>query len=167
MPHYTWRAAVALGTFLLVAGCGKSIEQNIQTVMARGEGREEALLELLFAKTEALPVLIRVMEDTTLSGRGRADVVEVVWRIFIRESDSRITPALTGRIADPAPEVRQAAAMVLADMGKKEAIGPLFEQLEVEVNQDVQLQLLIGVHLALEKGVNHGQTLNQIPKDFS
>ena len=143
---------------LLLAGCGDPIEQHVQEVMAGGDGREEALMDLLFAKTQALPAILQALEDTSQSTRGRTDLVEVLWQIYLRETDARILPALIALIDDPDPQVRRAVPLSLASMGKKESIHPLLKQLAVEQDEKIQLQLLVALELLDEWDVVHTYT---------
>jgi hypothetical protein len=57
----------------LCSGCGDPVARNVDTIVAGGEGREEARMELLFAKAEALSVIIATLADTTRAAVGRAD----------------------------------------------------------------------------------------------
>jgi len=132
---------------LLLTDCGDPIEQQVQGVMVGKEKREEALMELVFARTDALPVILAALEDTALPARGRADLVEILWRIYIRESDARIFPALSARTSDRTPEVRRAVFRTLADIGKKDAIPPVFAQLQVETDEEAQRQALIALEI--------------------
>jgi hypothetical protein len=161
MNPVVWRQT-SLCAFLALsfalAGCGDPIEHHVQEVMAGGEGREEAMMELLFVKTKALPAILQVLGDTTQSARGRADLVEILWQIYIREADARIAPALMGLIDDPAPQVRRAVPLALASMGKKESVHPLLKQLAIEQDEDIKLQLLIALELLDEWDVEHVRT---------
>ena len=115
--------------------------------MAGKEKREEALMELAFARTDALPAVLAALEDTAHPARGRADLVEILWRIYIRQSDARIFPALIVRTSDRAPEVRRAVFKALADIGKEDAIPSVFAQLLVETDESAQLQALIALEV--------------------
>jgi tetratricopeptide (TPR) repeat protein len=130
-----------------LSSCGDPVERHVQEVMAGGDDREEALMGLLFAKAEALPAVLAVLQDTSQPAQGRADLVEILWKIYIRESDARIVPALLKHIDDPAPEVRQAVAMALGEMGDKQVIHPLLKQLLAEKHENTQLQLLIALEI--------------------
>ena len=136
-----------VAALFLLCGCGDPVEEHVKGVLAGGEGREEALMELLFAKADALPPLFAALDDSTQSPQGRADLVEVLWKLYIRESHPSILPALTRLIGDPAPEVRLAVARALGDMEKKDPIHPLLDQLKVERDEAIQLQILIALEI--------------------
>lgn len=127
---------------LVLIGCGDPIENHIAAVMEGGEAREEALLELLFAKRYAVPPLLAALEDTDLPPRGRADMAELLWKIYLRDSDTRIIDRLLDRIDDPAPQVRRAVASGLPDMGETKVIPFILERLEAETSDETQLELL-------------------------
>jgi hypothetical protein len=132
---------------LLLCGCGDPVAEHVEGVLAGGEEREEALMELLFAKADALPAIFAALDDPTQSSQGRADLVEVLWKLYIRESHPSILPALIRLIGDPAPQVRLAAARALGDMEKKGPIHPLLDQLQIERDEMVQLQILIALEI--------------------
>ncbi len=140
------RALLTLACLLLVA-CGDPVAEHVQTVLAGGDGREDAMMELLFAKSKALPAILRALEDSSGSARGRTDLVEILWKLHVRESDARILPALTERINDPAPEVRRAVAVAFGDMGDKDVIPRLLEQLAAERDESVQDELLKAIEV--------------------
>ena len=48
---------------LVLIGCGDPIENHIAAVMEGGEAREEALLELLFAKRYPVPPLLAALDS--------------------------------------------------------------------------------------------------------
>ena len=95
-------------------------------------------MELLFAKGKALPAILSALEDPTGPPRGRADLVEILWKLHVRESDARILPALTEQLGDPAAEVRRAVAVAFGDIGDKKVIPALLEQLAAESDESVQ-----------------------------
>ena len=53
-----------------------------------GEAREQAFLDLLFARSYAVPPLLAALADADLPSRGRADIATVLWKIYLRDSDS-------------------------------------------------------------------------------
>ena len=127
---------------LLFTGCGDSIDGYIADIMAGGAARDEAYMELLFAKRYAVPVLLDALENTEHPPRGRADVAELLWKIYLRDSDTRIIDRLLNQIDDPAAPVRRAVASGLREIGKPEIIPFVLEKLEGESNEQTQLELL-------------------------
>jgi len=126
---------------LLACACGDPVTRHVETVLTGADGREEAMMELLFAKSKALPAILIALEDPSGSARGRAALVEILWKLHVRESDPRILPALAERLSDPAPEVRGAVAIAFGDIGDKDTIANLLEQLATERDESVQHEL--------------------------
>lgn len=130
-----------------VLGCGDPVARNVEIVLAGGPDREAAMMELLFAKSKALPVILAALQVEGESPRGRADLVEILWKLHVRESDPRILPALTDLIDDDAAEVRRAVAIALGDMGEKDMIELLLERLLAEEDESVQHEVLRALEL--------------------
>jgi len=145
--HPSLSVCAVAAALLALCGCGDPVKSNVQVIMSGGEGREQALMELLFARADALPAIFTVLEDTSQPARGRADLVEVLWKLYIRESHPAILPVLTRLIGDPAPRVREAVARALGDMEKKDPVHPLLARLEVEQDEAVQLQILVALEI--------------------
>ena len=83
---------------LVWAGCGDSIDGDISDLMAGGTARDEAYMELLFAKRYAVPALLDALENTEHPARGRADIADLLWKIYLRDSDPRIIDRLLNQI---------------------------------------------------------------------
>lgn len=142
---------------LLVQSCGDPVARNVEILMSGGPDREEAMMELLFAKSKALPVILGALEDPGGPGPGRADLVEILWKLHVRESDARIVPALTELVDDDAPEVRRAVAVAFGDMGEKDMIAPLLAQFLMEGVEAVQLEQLQALEILDEWEIRRGQ----------
>ena len=127
---------------LVLAGCGDSIDGHISDLMAGGAARDEAYIELLFAKRYAVPVLLDALENTEHPARGRADIADLLWKIYLRDSDPRIIDRLLNQIDDSAAPVRRAVAGGLREMGNPAILPFVLEKLEAERNEQTQLELL-------------------------
>lgn len=127
---------------LFMGGCGDPIDNHIDDLMAGGEARDRAYMELLFARHYAVPPLLQALADADHPPRGRADVANLLWKIYLRDADTRIIEPLLDRIDDLAPQVRRAVAGGLREMGKPEIIPFILERLETETNDETQLELL-------------------------
>jgi hypothetical protein len=147
MTNYPVRLLALLVVVVGTCGCGDPVARHVQTILAGGEGRDEARMELLFAKGEALRVLISALSDTTNPARGRADLVDILWKLHLRESDARIVPAMADRIADPAPEVRAAIAIALTDMQDVDVLPALLRQMAIETDDEVRHQQLKAIEI--------------------
>ncbi|MCH2662684.1 hypothetical protein MK163_19755, partial [bacterium] len=75
---------------ILLAACGDPIDDHIDDLMEGGEAREQAFMDLLFARSYAVPQLLAALADADLPPRGRADVATVLWKIYLRDNDERI-----------------------------------------------------------------------------
>jgi tetratricopeptide (TPR) repeat protein len=104
-------------------------------------------MELLFAKGEALPVVLARLADTAQPVRRRVDLADLVWKLYVRESDPRILPALVALVGDLGPAVRRVVARALGNIGKEDLVHPLLDQLERETEEEVQLEILKALEL--------------------
>ncbi len=127
---------------IVYAGCGDPIERQVRDVLSGGEGREQAMMELLLRRGDVVEVILPILNDTTQPAAGRIDLVDVLWKINLREGDVRILVALTKLIGDPSSDVRASAAQALGDMEKKKLVHPLLARLVVEEVPKVQLEIL-------------------------
>ena len=87
-------------------GCGPSIDDHIERLSAGGEAAELAKQELLIAKGDAVPVLLKALEDPQLAA-GRAELTEILVGLMTRVDDDRIDSSLKAHlVSDPDPEAR-------------------------------------------------------------
>jgi len=137
------RNICVLGGFLvLLMGCGSKPERNIRKLAKGGDDREQAVMELTMAKQDAVPPLIEALADTRRPSQVRADVVEILWKIYVREKSEEIGQVLRGYLDDPDPLVRERIVIALGDIGEKDAFDPLLERLRVEEKGVVRYALL-------------------------
>ena len=137
------RNMCVLGGFLvLLTGCGSKPEQNIRKLAKGGEDREQAIMELVMAKQDAVPPLIDALGDIKQSSQVRSDIVEILWKIYVREKSEEIGQVLRGYLDDSDPLVREKVVIALGDIGEKEAFDPLLERLRVEEDGGVRYALL-------------------------
>ena len=127
---------------ILLAACGDPIDNHIDDLMEGGEAREQAFMDLLFARSYAVPPLLAALADADLPPRGRADVATVLWKIYLRDNDERIIGPLLDHLDDPEARVRRAVAWGLREMGKPDLIPEILDRLEAETNEETQLELL-------------------------
>lgn len=137
-----FEAIWSIGVLLLLAGCGNKIERNIDKLGGAGKEREQAIMELTLAKEYAIPPLMDALGDAKRSAEVRADVAEILFKMYVRERDRRIVPTLLEHVGDEDSVVREKIAVVLGDIGKEEALSPLLNRLEVEEDADVKRALL-------------------------
>jgi hypothetical protein len=128
-------------TGLILSGCEGKIERNIEKLEGSQEDREQAMMELVLAKEDAIPPLIKALGDAERPSKVRVDVATVLFRMYMRESDSRILPAFITIINDKDPHLRSRIVIALADIGKKEGIAPLFGRLD-DPDEEVLYQAL-------------------------
>ena len=136
------RCIGVLGGVLLLIGCGNSVERNIKKLDGTQEEREEAMMELVLAKQNAIPPLVEALRDRTSPSQVRADVAEVLFRVYVREKDKKILLALLESLDDEDTPVRTRTAVSLGYIGDETAMGPLLERLVVEENDTVRPQVL-------------------------
>ena len=122
---------------LAIVACGDPHEKRVRMVMEGGEGREEMLMELLLGKGEVLPAVLPRLTDSAQPLPGRLALVDLVWKLYVRESDPRILTSLLGLLDDSAPEMRQSVVHALGNIGKEELVRPLLDQLQREAEQAV------------------------------
>jgi len=132
---------------LAIVACGDPHEKRVQMVMEGGEGREEMLMELLLGKGEVLPAVLPRLTDSAQPLPGRLALVDLVWKLYVRESDPRILTSLLGLLDDSAPEMRQSVVHALGNIGKEELVRPLLDQLQREAEQAVQLEILKAIEI--------------------
>ena len=58
---------------ILLAACGDPIDDHIDNLMEGGEAREQAFMDLLFARSYAVPPLLSALADADLDAIGEAD----------------------------------------------------------------------------------------------
>ena len=126
---------------LILSGCGNKAERNIKKLEGSQEEREQAMMELVLAKQDAIPPLIEALGDTEKPSRVRVDVATVLFRMYMRESDSRILPTLLRNLNDRDPRLRSRIVIALGDIGEQEGIAPLFDRLD-DPEEEVVYQAL-------------------------
>ncbi|MBL7170400.1 MAG: HEAT repeat domain-containing protein [Candidatus Omnitrophica bacterium] len=140
---------VILFSFYL-CGCGNKIERNINKLAGDQEQRETAMLELTLAKEDAIEPLINTLSDTSKPVEVRVDIVTILFRILLRESDERILPALLANLNDQEPKVREVIVIGLGDLRKKEVIKDVLKILGDE-NEKVRYQAICTLEELQEK----------------
>ena len=120
-----WSLAV-----LVVTGCGNKVDRNIRKLEGSPDDREQAMMELTLTKEDAIPALLRVLEDTKRPSGVRVDAGTVLFRIYVRERDPRILSAFLRGANDADPRLRLSIVVALGDIGEEESIGSLFERLD-------------------------------------
>lgn len=135
---------------LYLGGCGNKIERNINKLAGDHDERENAMLELTLAKKDAVEPLIRVLSDSKKPVQVRVDIIIILFRILLRESDERILPALLSNLNDQEPKVREAIVIGLGDLRKKEVIKDVLKMLGDE-NEKVRYQALCTLEELQEK----------------
>ena len=136
-----WSMLALAGLGLI--GCGSNVERNIKKLEGSQDEREQAMMELVLAKEYAILPLIEVLGDRRKPVRVRVDVVEILFRVYVREGDRKILPALTKALSDPEPEIRASAALALGDIRKQDSVEPLLNMLENERDEGVKYRGLV------------------------
>ena len=137
------RNICVLGGFLvLLMGCGSKPERNIGKLEKGGDDREQAIMELTMAKQDAVPPLIEALADTRRPSQVRVDIVEILFKIYVREKSEEIGRLLRGYLDDTDPLVREKVVIALGDIREEEAFDPLLERLQVEEDSAVRYALL-------------------------
>jgi len=141
----TKRIGLCWCLFVLVilglVGCGNKVERNIRKLEGSPDDREQAMMELTMAKADAIPPLLRTLEDTKRPSGVRVDVATVLFRMHMRERDPRILPAFFGGLKDEDPRLRSRIVVALGDIGATESIPPLFGRLD-DPSEEVTHQAL-------------------------
>ena len=137
-------SAVLLG---LLLSCGNNVNRNIKQLAKGGKEREQAIMELTLAKQYAIPPLIEALDDSARPAEVRADIAEILFKMYVRESDVRIMPALLAHMDDGSAVVRAAIVTALTQIEKVEALHPLLDRLEVEGDPGVQREILAAIQI--------------------
>ena len=109
---------------LTFCACGDPIENEIQNLVEGGEKAERAKMALNLAKAAAMDPLIEALQDQNHPVRARADLVEAVYRLYLREEDERLLQARVGALEDPAAQVRSVTARAIGDLKKDKLANP-------------------------------------------
>lgn len=142
-----WTAVVVPLYFL---GCGSKVERNIKKLEGSQEDREQAMMELALAKQDAIPSLIKALGEPERPSGVRVDVVTVLFRMYMRESDPMIFPAFVRSINDNDPRLRSRIVIALGDIGEKEGIAPLLGRLD-DPDEEVVYQDLCALESLSDK----------------
>lgn len=136
---------VLAATSAALLSCSDPVGRHVDVVLEGGDNVDEARMELLFAKAEAVEMIQAGLADTSRAGRGRADLVDILWKLYLREAETSILPALMAHIDDPAPEVRGAVAVALTNIDAEDAIPALLQQLAGETDEEAQYRQLLAI----------------------
>lgn len=131
----------------LLLSCGDKVDRNIEQLEKGGKERDQAIMELTLAKQYAIPPLIEALNDPARPVEVRADVAEILFKMYVRESDVRIMPALLEHMDDESAVVRAAIVTSLTQIGKTEALDPLLGRLEVEKDEKVLREILAAIQI--------------------
>ena len=130
---------------LLLLACGDSTESDIESAMAggeAGEAGEEAMMRLSLATADVIPAVIEAIGAVENEEAGRVLLIELLRRIYVRESDPRILSALTQLSQDSDTEIRTAVIAALGDIGQTEQLLWLIDHLGTEEDESVLLVCL-------------------------
>lgn len=130
---------------LVLLGCGSNVERHIENLGGSRDEREQAMMELALMKTYAIPPLIHALNDPKRPVDVRADIAEIPFRMYVRESDVRIMPALLEHVDSEEAEIRVAIVSALTNIGKVDALHPLLDRLEKERSPEVQQKILSAI----------------------
>ena len=62
---------------MIFVGCGDRVDRNIRALESGTEDKERAMMELVLARADAIPALIRTLKDTDRPSDLRVDMVTV------------------------------------------------------------------------------------------
>ncbi|MEW6755382.1 MAG: ABC transporter ATP-binding protein, partial [Candidatus Latescibacterota bacterium] len=113
----TLARAGGLAAALLAAACSSQVEDNIDKLIEGGEDAEAARMALSMARASAVGPLIDALHNARHSARARADMVDALFDLYLREKDPRILAELKAAINDGQAPVRQMAIKCLGDLG--------------------------------------------------
>ena len=141
---------------VLLAGCGYSVEEQVERLAGSQEEREQARQELLLAKERAVEPLLEALGDPR-HDRARVELVDVLVSLGSRVEDARIAAALNQLlISDGDPEVRERVALRMGLFKRAEAIPALLEALDDEAGE-VRYQAVLALG-ELEAKLDEEQT---------
>lgn len=139
----------------LLAGCGTSVEEQVERLEGSQEEREQARQELLLAKERAVGPLLKALDDPRHS-RARVELVDVLVSLGSRVEDARIAAALNHLlVSDKDPRVRARVALRLGLFKRVEGIPALLETLDDE-DGEVRYQAILALG-ELEDKLNEEQ----------
>ncbi|MEW6752362.1 MAG: HEAT repeat domain-containing protein [Candidatus Latescibacterota bacterium] len=121
-----------------LAGCGPSLDEQVERLGGSAEEREQARQELLLAKDQAVEPLLKALTDPRRTA-ARAELAGVLVSLMTRVEDPRIPAALLERmVQDPDPRVRARIAYALGLHQLPQAADGLLAGLE---DPDAQVRL--------------------------
>ena len=97
--HNSITLSASLLAVSVFAGCGNSVDRQIEQLAAGGEELERAKQELLIARADAVPALLEAMENPRYVA-SRAELAEVLVGLMLRVDNPRIAAALKSHLTD-------------------------------------------------------------------
>ena len=127
----------------LLAGCDQHPGEFVEQVLAGGEGREEAMLELrLRTPEEVLPVALPVVQDPGWPLENRFDLLEVLMRLHLVHGDERTGAAILGLLEDSDPAMRKRAVESVAIISHQKQLPELLQRTHHEEHDSVLVALV-------------------------
>ena len=143
-------ALILLFAGSLLLGCGPSVEELVDGLDAKGEDLEWAKQELLLAKGEAVPVLLRALEDPRHAS-ARPELAEVLVGLMRRVENPSIATALERHmVADTDSRVR---ARIARELGiyKQAEFASAFMQALQDTSANVRREAITALGLIKAK----------------
>ncbi len=125
-------------------GCGSDPKADIKKLGGNKEEQDKAMLRLVLSKSYSIPPLIEALSNEKMPPNVRRAVVEVLYRLALREHDLRILPALLQHADDKDSEVRKAIVRAFGYMKAEEATDVLMDRLNDKDSQ-VKYQALLAL----------------------
>lgn len=150
------QCAAAVLTVMLLAGCGSQVDRDIARLAKGGPEAEAAKMSLSMARKTAVAPLIEALTKGKYPASARADMADVLFKLYLREKDPQILETLVGALADSDPSVRRTVVRILGDLGGERAPGLLVAQLGRESDDGVRCEVLAALRVigAKELGPN-------------
>ena len=142
MRPFCTGAALLLIALAFLAGCGDSIERDIERLAEGGQAAEKARTRLNRARLIDTRDLIRGFRNIDYPARTRVDIAEALYQLYRREEDRRVLNVMVEGLEDRDAAVRTKAARILKEMGQPQTMRPLINRLVSEGNETTRYAIL-------------------------
>ena len=122
---------------LMLTACGDSTKRDIAAALTGGDAGEEAITRLSLSSADVVPAVISAIDDERNPAAGRQLLLELLRRLYVRESDKRILHEFERIALNMDASIRKSVIRALGDVGQTEQLLWLNDHLQRETNLEV------------------------------